>query len=247
MLTYTTIKNVPGYEQFKKAICNMPIERLQNNVKIFDEFLSSNKKFFIGSKKDARMNRNCIKEYRNLLNDTIETRFPQCVKENETRFVSKKLHKNLLTTPAKKAKFNSLNETNNTKSKGDKTMKKNTQIEELISTIKHLTARIEMLEKGEHPKFKKLRERGEQKVETVKKVEPKKKVTKNPQVTELQKKAKEMKGKMTKNQLSVYGKLWSKKWQSVNKSIDITKKDERSMAFAKGRIECAKKAMTLDF
>ena len=245
MLTYTTIKNVPGYENFKKAICNMPIERLQKNIKIFDEFLSSNKKFFISSKKDARMNRNCIKEYRNLLNDTIENRVPNCVKENETRFVSKKLHKNLLTTPAKKAKFNSLNETNNTNSKGDKTMKKNTQIEELTTLVKHLTARIEMLEKGERPKFKKLRECGEQKVETVKKVEPKKS-TKNPQVTELQKKAKEMKGKMTKNQLSVYGKLWSKKWQFVNKSIDITKKDERSMAFAKGRIECAKKAMALD-
>lgn len=240
MLTYTTIKNVPGYENFKKAICNMPIERLQKNIKIFDEFLSSNKKFFISSKKDARMNRNCIKEYRNLLNDTIETRVPNCVKENETRFMNKNLHSNLLTTPAKKAKFNSLNETNNTNSKGDKTMKKNTQIEELTTLVKHLTARIEMLEKGERPKFKKLRERSEQKVE------PKKKATKNPQVTELQKKAKEMKGKMTKNQLSVYGKLWSKKWQFVNKSIDITKKDERSMAFAKGRIECAKKAMALD-
>ena len=133
-------------------------------------------------------------------------------------------------------------------------MKKNTQIEELTSLVKHLAARIEMLEKGERPKFKKLRERGENKVETPKKVEQKKKKdepkkkksTKNPQVTELQKKAKEMKGKMTKNQLSVYGKLWSKKWQFVNKSIDIKKKDERSMAFAKGRIECAKKAMALD-
>lgn len=125
-------------------------------------------------------------------------------------------------------------------------MKKNTQIEELISTIKHLTARIEMLEKGEHPKFKKLRERSEKKVETVKKVEPKTN-KRNPEIVKLQKKAKEMKGKMTKNQLATYGKLWSKKWQSVNKSIDITKKDERSMAFAKGRVECAKKAMTLDF
>jgi hypothetical protein len=246
MLTYTTIKNVPGYENFKKAICNMPIERLQKNIKIFDDFLSSKKKFFMSSKKDARMNRNCVKEYVDMLNEAIETRFPQSVKENETRFVSKKLPENLLTTPAKKAKFNSLNETNNTNSKGDKTMKKNTQIEELTTLVKHLTARIEMLEKGERPKFKKLRERSEQKVESVKKVEPKKKATKNPQVTELQKKAKEMKGKMTKNQLSVYGKLWSKKWQFVNKSIDITKKDERSMACAKGRIECAKKAMALD-
>lgn len=152
------------------------------------------------------------------------------------KFVAKPLRINYI---------NNTNETTTKNSKGDKTMKKNTQIEELTTLVKHLTARIEMLEKGERPKFKKLRERGEQKVETVKKVEPKK-ATKNPQVTELQKKAKEMKGKMTKNQLSVYGKLWSKKWQFVNKSIDITKKDERSMAFAKGRIECAKKAMALD-
>ncbi len=84
-------------------------------------------------------------------------------------------------------------------------------------------------------------------VKKVKKVKTAKKVnTRNPEIVKLQKKAKVMKEKMTKNQLSIYGKLWSKKWQLVNKSIDIKKKDERSMAFAKGRIECAKKAMALD-
>lgn len=69
---------------------------------------------------------------------------------------------------------------------------------------------------------------------------------KDPKVVKLQKQALEMKGKMTKDQLSIYKKLWSKKWQYVNKTIDLNNKAERSMAFAKGRIDCAKKVMALD-
>ena len=248
MLTYTTVKNVPGYEQFKKNLTNLPIERLQLNIKKLDEFLSSNKKFFVSNKKDARMNRDCVKEYKNMFTEAIETRFPQCVKENETRFVNKKLPKNSNSTIDKPSKINYINNTNETKtknSKGDTIMKKNTQIEELTTQIKHLTARIEMLEKGERPKFKKLRERSEKKVETVKKVEPKKKSTKNPVIVNLQKKAIAMKEKMTKNQLAAYEKMWGKKWSMVNKTIDKNKKEERSMAFAKGRIECAKNAIKM--
>lgn len=78
-----------------------------------------------------------------------------------------------------------------------------------------------------------------------KKVEPKKN-KRDPKIVKLQKQALEMKSNMTKNQLSIYKKLWSKKWQYVNKTIDLNKKAERSLAFAKGRIDCAKKVMALD-
>ena len=116
MLTYTTIKNVPGYEQFKTNIYNMPIERLQNNISIFDKFLSSNKKFFVGKPGKSRMNRNCIKEFKNMLTEVIKEReLPNCVKENDARFVSKKLQKNLLTKPKTISKLTTSNETNNTK------------------------------------------------------------------------------------------------------------------------------------
>lgn len=263
MLTYTTIKNVPDYELLKTNILNMPIERIQKNIKIFDDFLSSNKKFFVAKNKSARMNRDCTKEFRNFLADAIKSRLPQCVKENETSFVNKKLPSNPLTKQSKKAKFNSLNETNNSKQE-TKTMTKNTNtltkiettanIAQLTEAVNKILERLDALEsKNVSPKheFKKLRETAEEVKKETKKVKKEVKVKtankeQKAEIMKLQKKAQEMKDKMTKNQLSIYGKLWSKKWQSVNKSIDIKKKDERSMAFAKGRIECAKKAMTLD-
>lgn len=121
-------------------------------------------------------------------------------------------------------------------------------IYQLTEAVNKIITRLDSLE-AKKTVIKPLRGAAEEvkkDIKTVaKKVEPKKN-KRNPEIVKLQKKAKEMKEKMTKNQLAIYGKLWGKKWQFVNKSIDMNKKEERSMAFAKGRIECAKKAMSLD-
>lgn len=252
MLTYTTIKNVPGYENFKKAICNMPIERLQKNIKIFDEFLSSNKKFFISSKKDARMNRNCIKEYRNLLNDTIETRFPQCVKENETRFVNKKFTQKCEKSVDKPSKINYINNTNETKTTNKKvnTMKNlnsaeiTANIEQLTNKVNELLERIAVLEgrKTETHNFKKLRERKDEapKTETKKVAVP----TEKSEILKLQKKVREGEKTLTKKQLTQYNFFYGQEWRKINKTIDLNDKLARSMAFTKARLNCLKKART---
>ena len=121
-------------------------------------------------------------------------------------------------------------------------------IYQLTETVNKILSRLESLE-AKNTVIKPLKGAAEEvkkDIKTVaKKVEPKKN-KRNPEIVKLQKKAKEMKEKMTKNQLAIYGKLWGKNWQFVNKYIDLNKKEERSMAFAKGRIECAKKAMSLD-
>lgn len=121
-------------------------------------------------------------------------------------------------------------------------------IYQLTEAVNKILSRLESLEakKTVIKPLKGAAEEVKKDIKTVaKNVEPKKN-KRNPEIIKLQKKAKEMKEKMTKNQLAIYGKLWSKKWQFVNKSVDMNKKEERSMAFAKGRIECAKKAMSLD-
>lgn len=143
------------------------------------------------------------------------------------------------------------------KSKENITMTKNinTRLNELTEAVKMILNHIDVLEerisndkkmvikplKGATKKVDK-----EIKTVAVKKEVKKATKKKDPKVVKLQKQALEMKGKMTKDQLSIYKKLWSKKWQYVNKTIDLSKKAERSMAFAKGRIECAKKVMALD-
>jgi len=180
--------------------------------------------------------------------------------ELHKEFESKNLHSNILTKQNKKAKFNSLNETTNNSNKQEtKTMKLNNteitaNVAQLTDAVNKILVRLDALEsKNVAPKqeFKKLRETAEEVKKETKKVKKVAKVKtankeQKAEIVKLQKKAKDMKEKMTKNQLSIYGKLWSKKWQLVNKSIDIKNKGERSMAFAKGRIECAKKAMALD-
>lgn len=133
----------------------------------------------------------------------------------------------------------------------------NTRLNELTEAVKMILNHIDVLEeritndkkmvikplKGATKKVEK-----EIKKEIKKAVAPVKKATKkkDPKVVKLQKQALEMKSNMTKNQLSIYKKLWSKKWQYVNKTIDLNNKAERSLAFAKGRIECANEAMALD-
>lgn len=181
--------------------------------------------------------------------------------ELHKEFESKNLHSNILTQQNKKAKFNSLNETNNSKQE-TKTMKKNTNtliteldntmltsnVAQLTDAVNKILARLDALEsKNVAPKqeFKKLRETAEEVKKNVKKVKKVAKVKKNPVIVNLQKKAVAMKETMTKAQLAAYEKMWSKKWSMVNKSIDKNKKEERSMAFAKGRIECAKNAIKM--
>ena len=258
MLTYTTIKNIPGYEDYQRAVCNMPIERLQKNITKFNDFLGSNKKFLFNNDKSSRMNRDCAKEFLNMLNEAIENRFPQCVKEKEASFVSKKLPENLLKEPNKNTIFNSLNETKTTNSKGDNSMNK--KIDELLTLVKNLTDRVAELEtKQTAPRFKKLREHKEEpKTEKIVKVEKKVEAPKAPkapkvktanaeqkaEIVKLQKKAQEGKKSLTAKQMAQYKRLWHAKWQEVNKTIDINDKAARSLAFAKGRIACLKKART---
>jgi len=184
--------------------------------------------------------------------------------ELHKEFESKNLHSNILTKPKNSSKLYITNETKTNNSKGDKTMKKNTNkliteldntmltsnVAQLTDAVNKILARLDALEaKNVAPKheFKKLRETAEEVKKETKKVAKVKKVkkVKNPVIVNLQKKAMAMKETMTKAQLAAYEKMWSKKWAMVNKSIDKNKKEERSMAFAKGRIECAKNAIKM--
>lgn len=174
--------------------------------------------------------------------------------------VTKDLHKSDTKSIDKDKEINYINNTkkSTTTNKKVNTMKNNNtltntdiinNIYQLTEAVNKILSRLESLE-AKKTVIKPLKGAAEEVKNDIKnvakKVEPKKN-KRNPEILKLQKKAKEMKENMTKNQLSVYGKLWGKKWQSVNKSIDLNKKEERSMAFAKGRIECAKKAMSLNF
>ena len=172
--------------------------------------------------------------------------------KSDNKSIDKDKEINYITNTKKAAKQQSP-----TTNKKVNTMKNNNTLtnDDIINNIYQLTeavnkiiTRLDSLE-AKKTVIKPLRgavEEVKKDIKTVaKKVEPKKN-KRNPEIVKLQKKAKEMKEKMTKNQLAIYGKLWSKKWQFVNKSIDLNKKEERSMAFAKGRIECANKAMSLD-
>ena len=243
MLTYTTAKNVPGYEQLKKNLCNMPEERIQKNIKKFDDFLSSNKKFLMANDNKARMTRDCVKECKNMFTEAIETRFPQCVKENEARFVNKNLPKNSNSTIDKPSEINYINNTNETKtnnSKGDKTMEN--KINELLTLVKHLTARIESLETGNRPQIKKLRERKDEAPKAiVKKVAA---TADKSEILKLQKKVREGEKTLTKKQLTQYNFFYGQEWRKINKTIDLNDKLARSMAFTKARLSCLKKAKT---
>ena len=187
------------------------------------------------------------------------------VKKNSS-FVNKILPSAPLTKQNKKAKFNSLNETNNSNKKENNTMKKNTNtlttelnntqltsnVAQLTDAVNKILERLDALEaKNVAPKkeFKKLRETAEEvKKETkkVKKVVKAKKANKEQkaEIVKLQKKAQEGKKSLTKKQLAQYTRMWHAKWQEINKTIDINDKAARSLAFAKGRISCLKKART---
>lgn len=246
MLTYTTIRNIPGYEKVKVNVYKMPIDKLQTNINIFDDFLNSNKKFFVNNTKTSRMNRDCVKEMNDLLKDALN--------------VNDNLHKNSEKTIDKPSEINYINNTNETttkNSKGDKTMKLNNtditaNIEQLTNKVNELLERIAVLEgrKTETHNFKKLRERKDEapKAETKKVEAPKKKTSVTDEKRELlnlQKKARIQENALTKKQMAQYTKLITEQCRKINKQIDKTDKSARSIAFVKARISCLKKARAI--
>lgn len=158
--------------------------------------------------------------------------------------------------------INGINETKPTNSKLEtKTMKKNTLTTELDNTmltsnvaqltdaVNKILVRLDALEaKNVAPKheFKKLRETAEEVKKNVKKVKKVKTANaeQKSEIVKLQKRAQAGKKSLTKKQLAQYTRMWHKKWQEINKTIDINDKAARSLAFAKGRIACLKKART---
>lgn len=176
--------------------------------------------------------------------------------KSDTKSIDKDKEINYITNTKKAAKQQSP-----TTNKKVNTMKNNNTLtnDDIINNIYQLTDKVnELLERikvleGNKPVIKPLKGAKEEvKKEEVKKdiktvaknVEPKKN-KRNPEIVKLQKKAKEMKEKMTKKQLSAYTQLWSKEWHIVNKKIDINDKAARSLAFAKGRIKCANNAIKM--
>ena len=152
----------------------------------------------------------------------------------------------------KTKKINYINNTNETKtknSKGDKTMEN--KINELLTLVKHLTARIESLELGNRKPLKKLRDSSEEvSKKTVKKivknVSTKTAVTAEKQeLLKLQKKARLQEQNLTKKQMAQYTKLITEKCREINKTIAKTDKSARSIAFVKARISCLKKARAI--
>lgn len=133
MITYTTIKDIPGYNTLAAKSSMWSKTKLEKNIKIFDDFLNSNKKFFMSHDKTSRMNMDCVKELRDLLktnldwnNMTYEQK-QSYYNANETN-INKNLPKKSPKPIAKPKKNNYINNTNETKttkttnSNGDKTM-----------------------------------------------------------------------------------------------------------------------------
>lgn len=95
MKTYTHLKEFKEYDKFVNNLSNMPIERLQTNLNIYQAFLNSKKKFFIGKNKKVRMDRNCVTELVELFTD----------------FVTKKSQKDNKNPIAKESKKSYINDT----------------------------------------------------------------------------------------------------------------------------------------
>jgi predicted RNase H-like nuclease (RuvC/YqgF family) len=142
--------------------------------------------------------------------------------------------------PNKISYINNTNETTTNNSKGDKTMEN--KINELLTLVKHLNARIESLELGNRPQLKKLREN---KNETTKQIVKKTAVSVDKgEILKLQKKVREGEKTLTKKQLNQYNFFYGQEWRKINKTIDLNDKLTRSMAFTKARLNCLKRAKT---
>ena len=157
--------------------------------------------------------------------------------------------------PQKKNYICNTNKTTNNSKQETKTMKNTntlTKIEttaniaQLTDAVNKILLRLDALEaKNVAPKqFRKLRETAEEVKKETKKVAKKANKEQKAEIVKLQKKAQEGKKSLTKKQLAQYTRMWHAKWQEINKKIDINDKAARSLAFAKGRISCLKKART---
>ena len=111
MKTYTHLKEFKEYDKFVNNLSNMPIERLQTNINIYQAFLNSEKKFFIGKNKKVRMDRNCVNELVELFTD----------------FVKNKTEKDNIQPIAKESKKSYINDMKPTNSIGEITMNSTTK------------------------------------------------------------------------------------------------------------------------
>lgn len=173
------------------------------------------------------------------------------VKEN-ARYVNKKVTQKCEKTVDKPKKINYINNTNETttnNSKGETTMEN--KINELLTLVKHLNARIESLELGNRPQLKKLRENKEEApkktVENIVKKTAEKTavISEKQELMKLQKKARLQEQNLTKKQMGEYTKLISEQWHIINKKIGKADKAARSMAFVKARFSCLKKVRAI--
>lgn len=149
MITYTTLKNIPGYNTLAAKSGMWSKTKLEKNIKIFDDFLNSNKKFFMNHDKTRRMNRDCIKELRDLLKSNLDwnnmtyEQKQSYYNANETN-VNENLPKKSPKTIAKPKKINYINTTNETKitnSNGDKTMMNKNEIAKIApNAVKNILA-----------------------------------------------------------------------------------------------------------
>lgn len=183
-------------------------------------------------------------------------RLEELRKEWEQQKCNEKVTQKCEKSVAKPKKINYINNTNETttnNSKGETTMENTMEnkINELLTLVKHLNARIESLELGNRPQLKKLREKKEEAPKKtvekiVKKTAEKTAVTSEKQeLMKLQKKARESEKTLTKKQMGEYTKLITEKCREINKTIAKTDKSARSIAFVKARISCLKKARAI--
>lgn len=119
MKTYTHLKEFKEYDKFVNNLSNMPIERLQTNLNIYQAFLNSKKKFFIGKNKESRMDRNCVNELVELFTD----------------FVKNKTEKDNIQPVAKEPKKSYINNTNKTLNNGEITMNSKTTTTTKTTTL----------------------------------------------------------------------------------------------------------------
>lgn len=147
MLTYTTIKNIPGYNTLEAKSSMWSKTKLEKNIKIFDDFLNSNNEFFINYDNTSRMNRDCVKEFRDLLKHNLDWK-NMTYEQKQSYFNAKETNVNenlpkkspkTIDKPKKNNYINNTNETTTTNSNGDKTM--NNEIAEIApKEIKNILA-----------------------------------------------------------------------------------------------------------
>lgn len=131
MITYTTIKNFPSYNTLVAKSSMWSKSKLEKNIKIFDDFLNSNKKFFIGHSKTSRMNRDCVKELRDLLKSNLDWNNMTYEQKQSYYNVNENLPKKSPKTidePKKNDYIKTTNETKTTNSNGEKTMMNKNEI-----------------------------------------------------------------------------------------------------------------------